>query len=80
MICYSATAGDLDENGTVDLIFNEMAGNGIASGTDDVGTLLILSGTLTASSPVPVLPAVLHSALVAALLLTGGGLLHRLRR
>ena len=80
MICYSATAGDLDGNGTVDLIFNEMAGNGIASGTDDVGTLLILSGTLTASSPVPVLPAVLHSVLVAALLLTGGGLLHRLRR
>jgi hypothetical protein len=41
---YSAAAGDLDHDGRTDLITNEMVGNGLQPGTDDVGNLLVVNG------------------------------------
>ena len=43
-ICYSSAVGDVDEDGIEDLIINEMEGNGLATGSIDVGNLIILSG------------------------------------
>jgi hypothetical protein len=51
MLCYSAAAGDVDGDGRVDLVGNEMSGNGLAPGTEDVGNLIILSGALLAGVP-----------------------------
>jgi hypothetical protein len=53
-LCYSAAAGDLDADGVTDLIVNEMVGNGIAPGTEDVGNLILLSGALVSSPRPPV--------------------------
>ncbi len=50
-LCYSAAAGDLDGDGRTDLITNEMLGNGLAPGTEDVGNLLVLSGALVSGVP-----------------------------
>ncbi|MCH9648646.1 MAG: integrin alpha [Deltaproteobacteria bacterium] len=41
---YSAAAGDIDSDGFMDLIVNEMVGNGVLPGTEDVGNLILLSG------------------------------------
>lgn len=41
---YSAAAGDIDGDGIVDLIINEMVGNGQAPGTVDVGNLILING------------------------------------
>jgi len=41
---YSAAAGDLDGDGYTDLIINEMVGNGLAPGSEDVGNLIVISG------------------------------------
>lgn len=41
---YSAAAGDVDNDGRVDLIVNEMVGNGVAASSVDVGNLLVISG------------------------------------
>ena len=43
-LCYSAAAGDIDQDGVMDILVNEMVGNGIASNTVDVGNLLVISG------------------------------------
>lgn len=43
---YSAAAADLDGDGRVDLITNEMLGNGVSPNTEDVGNLIIVSGGL----------------------------------
>ncbi|WP_086931101.1 hypothetical protein [Agarilytica rhodophyticola] len=43
---YSASAADIDNDGRVDLIINEMLGNG--SNINDVGNLLVISGALLA--------------------------------
>ena len=53
IICYSAAAGDIDGDGRVDIIVNEMEGNGLSPGTVDVGNLLLISG---AALPVSELP------------------------
>ena len=47
---YSATAGDVDGDGRTDLIVNEMVGNGLAPGTEDVGNLIIVSGQAVSDS------------------------------
>jgi hypothetical protein len=48
-LAYSAAAGDLDDDGKMDLIINEMLGNGTA--VDDAGTLIVVSGALVAPEP-----------------------------
>ncbi len=51
-LCYSAAAGDLDDDGYADFIVNEMTGNGFGGTPIDVGNLLVISGrTLGAASP-----------------------------
>ena len=42
-LMYSAAAADIDGDGRVDMVVNEMRGNG-ATGTVDVGSLIIISG------------------------------------
>ena len=44
VLCYSAAAADLDRDGYTDIIVNEMAGNGLAPNSVDVGNLLLISG------------------------------------
>ena len=47
ILCYSAADGDIDEDGAVDLIVNEMTGDGedfLGNPVSDVGNLLIISG------------------------------------
>ena len=48
---YSADAGFIDGDGRVDLISNEMVGNGLQPGTVDVGNLVVISGTIFAPEP-----------------------------
>lgn len=43
-LSYSADAGDMDGDGMDELITNEMLGDGVLSGTEDVGNLIIVSG------------------------------------
>jgi hypothetical protein len=44
-LCYSAATGDVDGDNRVDLIVNEMRGNGALGGTD-VGNLIVVPGSL----------------------------------
>ena len=46
-LCYSAATGDYDADGRVDLVVNEMVGNGAAV---DTGNLLVLNGQLLSAS------------------------------
>ncbi len=55
VLCYSAAAGDIDGNGRIDIVTNEMTGNGVGGGTTDVGNLIIVSGALLAEGGVPAL-------------------------
>ncbi len=43
-LCYSAAAGDLDGDGKIDILANEMQGNGASPDAVDSGNLLIISG------------------------------------
>ena len=62
-LAYSGAAGDVDGDGRVDLITNEMLGNGVG-GQEDVGNLIVLSGAgLLAPPPTPTLPLVGYAAL-----------------
>jgi hypothetical protein len=45
---YSAASGDLNGDGLMDIVVNEMAGNGLGDGTTDVGNLVIISGAALA--------------------------------
>lgn len=47
-LAYSAAAGDLDDDGLIDLITNEMVGNGVAPGTVDVGNLIVINAAASA--------------------------------
>ena len=51
VLCYSAASGDYDGDGIDDLIVNEMLGDGLATGTSDVGNLIVVSGTLVRDLP-----------------------------
>ncbi|MEZ4236237.1 MAG: FG-GAP repeat protein [Myxococcota bacterium] len=44
MLAYSAAVGDIDGDGTSDLVSNEMLGNGLQPDTLDVGNLVVISG------------------------------------
>ncbi|MFV1996348.1 MAG: choice-of-anchor D domain-containing protein, partial [Verrucomicrobiales bacterium] len=41
-LCYSATAGDIDGDGFMDLISNEMKGDGFGGTPSDVGNVLVI--------------------------------------
>lgn len=41
-LCYSAASGDIDGDGRIDLIINEMAGNALGGTLQDVGNLLVI--------------------------------------
>jgi len=43
-LSYSGTAGDLDKDGCVEIITNEMVGNGVLPSAEDTGNLLIING------------------------------------
>jgi hypothetical protein len=45
---YSAVAGFIDGDARIDLISNEMVGDGIQPGTTDVGNLVVISGVVIA--------------------------------
>jgi hypothetical protein len=51
VLCYSADAGDHDQDGRDDLIVNEMLGDGLSPGTQDVGNLIVVSGDRIAGLP-----------------------------
>ncbi len=56
-LCYSAAAGDLDNDGRADLIANEMVGNGLGPDATNVGNLVLLSGQLLSpGDPGPTVP------------------------
>jgi hypothetical protein len=44
MLAYSAATADLDGDGLLDLVSNEMLGNGLQPGTEDVGNLVVIAG------------------------------------
>ncbi len=44
-LCYSGASGDIDDDGTVDFIVNEMTGNGPGGTPVNVGNMLVISGT-----------------------------------
>jgi len=46
-LAYSGTAADIDGNGLMDWVINEMTGNGAAPTAVDVGNLIVLSGALS---------------------------------
>jgi hypothetical protein len=51
VLCYSAAHGDVDGDGIDDLIVNEMLGDGLAPGVNDVGNLLVIGGTAIQALP-----------------------------
>ena len=70
-LCYSAAAGDVDHDGRVDLILNEMLGDGLLPAAEDTGTLIVLGGAIFAANAVPGLgPA--GAALAISLILVAG--------
>ena len=72
MVCYSAAAGDLDQDGRIDIITNEMTGDGSGGTPVDVGNLILLSGALlgpATTMPVPTISPWGLAAFAAALLL-----------
>ncbi len=44
VLCYSAVASDVDQDGFDDLVVNEMKADGLAPGSDNVGNLIIING------------------------------------
>lgn len=56
---YSAAAGDVDGDGKLDLVVNEMVGNGLAPTARDVGNLVVISGNAFDPSP-ETCPATAH--------------------
>ena len=57
-LSYSAASGDVNGDGRTDLITNEMVGDGVLPGTEDVGNLIVVSGSLVTPPFVPALPGV----------------------
>jgi hypothetical protein len=54
-LCYSAAAGDINNDGRPDLIVNEMAGDGAGGSPTDIGNLLVIDA---ASLLAPFLPTI----------------------
>jgi hypothetical protein len=80
ILCYSAAMGDVNGDGRVDIITNEMQGNGVAPSAEDVGNMILLSGGLVAvGGEVPALSGK-GVILLASLLVTAGALTVRRRR
>jgi hypothetical protein len=79
-LAYSAAAGDYDGDGRLDLVTNEMQGDGLGGTPSDVGNLLIVSGALlhgAGATEVPALPWGAAGALAIVLLAVASGALRR---
>jgi hypothetical protein len=46
VLCYSAASGDITADGVIDLIVNEMQGDGTGPGAVDAGNLLIIDSRI----------------------------------
>ena len=51
ILCYSAADGDIDGDGHIDFIVNEMTGNGSGGAPANVGNLLVVSGASMIDAP-----------------------------
>jgi len=51
VLCYSAASGDMNNDGVVDLIVNEMQGDGSSAEDFDVGNLLIINSRVLFKEP-----------------------------
>jgi hypothetical protein len=51
VLSYSAAAGDLNDDGRVDIITNEMQGDGVLPAAEDVGNLILISGIALSAPP-----------------------------
>ena len=51
VLCYSLAIGDMNGDGRPDLIVNEMVGDGVAVGAEDVGNLVLISGAALLAPP-----------------------------
>jgi hypothetical protein len=78
-LAYSAAMGDYDGDGRLDLVTNEMQGDGFGGTPTDVGNLVIVSGALLhgGGAEVPVLSWAATGALAALLLAGAAGALRR---
>jgi len=56
VLCYSGAAADIDSDGKLDIITNEMLGNGITPAAEDTGNLVIIGGARIANAPSPSAP------------------------
>ena len=45
-LAYSAASGDINHDGKIDIITNEMVGNGISAESEDVGNLIIIDSNI----------------------------------
>lgn len=62
-LCYSAAAGDINNDGRPDLIVNEMAADGVGGTPEDVGNMIIIDATSLLDPFIPTLSASLPSPL-----------------
>jgi len=56
-LAYSGAAGDIDKDGYIDIITNEMVGDGIALNSVDAGNLILISGKGLAEALLPPEPS-----------------------
>ena len=70
-LAYSGAAGDLNGDGRIDLITNEMLGNGVLPAAEDDGNLIVVSGSIISPFLIPALPPIAVALLIAVLLALG---------
>jgi hypothetical protein len=64
-LAYSGAPADVNGDRRMDLIVNEMLGNGVLPAAEDTGNLIVVSGSIVSSTKIPLAPP------IGALFLTG---------